>query len=401
MSSLHPLDDSPFGMGIYPSHRTTGDETIRAAQLARDAGIRWTRDEIGWAGLQPTRDEWRWQRFDRAVDTMRAHDIETLGLLCYGAPWAVSLRTADGRPDILSLPDLEAWKDYVAATVEHFRDRVHVWELWNEPNSQTFWHPRPDPKEYARLVVAGAEAAKRADPTCWIVGCNTGDVDPAFHRAVFDEGAWQHIDIIGVHPYRPPHTPEHTDMLGDLLHVADLSAAHGHVKPMWLTEIGIATFPGIDGATEWWAAALLLRFYLTAWSSGLVEKSFWYDFRDDGADPREEQQNFGILRRDWTPKLAYDAYRLMATTLAGYAPNGTYDVGNDMRVLRFRPKDGSGPERLAVWSIGKNMRRPVPAPARADRVRLYKFPAAPVTLDARDGWVRVDVNACPMMMVGE
>ena len=408
MSLLHPLDPSPFGMGVYPSHRTTGDATERAVRLAREIGVRWTRDEIGWHGLQPEKGTWRWERFDRAVNITREHGIEILGLLCYGTPWAVKHATADGRPDVLSLPDLEAWKDYVSAAVERFRDRVHVWELWNEPNSHTFWHPGPDPKEYARLLIAGSEAAKKADPTCWVCGCNTGDVDPAFHRAVFNEGGWDHLDIIGVHPYRPPHTPEHTDMLGDLLQIAELSAAHGRVKPIWLTEIGISTFGGIDGATEWWASALLLRFYLEAWSSRLVEKVFWYDFRDDGDDLSEEQQNFGIVRRDWSPKLAFHAYRLMATTLDGFVPDGMHKVGNDLRVLRFRRGEE---ERLAVWSVGKNMRRPVPAPRIGDepapRARLLglgepRRPSRePVVLDAPGGWVRVDLNACPFFLAPE
>ena len=390
--SLHPLDPSPFG--VVAMLRTRPEELEGAARLAVEAGVRWTREDILWHQVQPERTAWRWERYDRELGVLKARGINVLGLLCYGTPWAMSMRDANGNPDIWSLPDLSAWSDYVSAVVERYRGQIHAWEIWNEPNSQTFWHPRPDPREYARLLIAGAEAVKRADPTAWVLGCNTGDVDPWFHRAVFDEGGWGHLDIIGVHPYRPPHTPERTDMVGDLLQLASLSAERGRVKPLWITEIGIASFPGVDGASEWWQAVHVLRYYLLALASGLVEKVFWYDFRDDGSDPKEEQQNFGLLRRDWSPKPSYEAFRLMAQTLEGFEPNGRFELGADVVCLRFRR---GAEERYAVWSSGKNMRRPVPSPS--DRITLLKFPESPREIEAVGGWVTVDVNACPLFLV--
>ena len=180
--SLHPLDPSPFG--VVAMLRTRPDELEGAARLAVEAGVRWTREDILWHQVQPERTVWRWERYDRELGVLKARGINVLGLLCYGTPWAMSMRDANGNPDIWSLPDLSAWSDYVSAVVERYRGQIHAWEIWNEPNSQTFWHPRPDPREYARLLIAGAEAVKRADPTAWVLGCNTGDVDPWFHRAV-------------------------------------------------------------------------------------------------------------------------------------------------------------------------------------------------------------------------
>jgi len=393
MSSLHPLDDSPFGMGIYPSHRTTGDETIRAAQLARDAGIRWTRDEIGWAGLQPTRGEWRWQRFDRAVDTMRAHGIETLGLLCYSAPWAATGRRPDGTPAGESMPDLDAWRGYVGGGVEHFRDRVHAWEMWNEPNNAGFWGGKPDPRAYARLLAAGYEAAKEADPTCWVMGCNMWAQMP-YLRIVFEEGGLDHLDIIGIHPYRYPYTPEHSDFTGEMVEVAALAAEFGGVKPIWLSEVGYATHTSAGGSSEWWAGAALMRTYLLAWSSGYVGKVFWYDFRDDGDDASYNEHNFGIIRRDWTPKMGYTGFKAMADALEGCRPDGQFDLGRNVRALRFR----KGTEtRLAAWATEMNAKVPIPAPA--DRVKVIYPWVREVEREAKNGYVMLDVYATPTFIV--
>jgi len=394
MPDLYPLDRSPFGMGIYPSHRTSGDDTARAARLAREAGIRWTRDELGWAGVQPRKGEWRWEQFDRAVDITREHGIEVLGLLCYTTPWAATAKTAEGKPDTLSMPDIGAWTEYVGRTVEHFRDRIHVWQMWNEPNGTGFWHPKPDPKEYVRVLVEGSKAAKRADPGCWIVGCNTSLVDLAFDRLVFSEGGWEHLDIVGVHPYRYPHAPERTDLIGDLLELAALSAEFGAVKPIWISEIGYATHLGPGGSSEWWSAVMLVRTYLTAWASGLVQKLFWYDYRDDGTDRSYNEHNFGILRHDWSPKAPYEAYRMMATTLDGFETDGRIDLGADLYVLRFRRGSET---RLAAWSTGVNVKRPVPVPA--GRVTILRPWEAARTVEAPGGWAVLSLNATPLFVV--
>jgi len=390
-----PLDDSPFGMGIYPSVRTSGGETIRAAELARDAGIRWTRDEISWGRLQPTRGEWRWDQFDHAIDTMRAHGVATLGLLAYAAPWATTARTPDGKPDVVSLPDLAAWKEYVGAVVERYRDRVHAWQMWNEPNGTGFWHPKPDAKEYARLFLAGAQAAKAADPTCWIAGSAISMMDLAYIRALFDEGGWEKTDIITIHPYRYPHTPEGADLLGELLHLAELSADYGGVKPIWMTEFGYPAFTGPGGCTDWWSAVMLMRTYLVSWASGIVGKVFWYDFRDDGDDPGYSEARFGIIRRDWTPKMAYEAFRTMTTSLDGFQPVGRIDLGSDVYLLRFQRLDRE--QRYVVWAIRQNVRRPVPVPA--SRVKLVKPWAEPRTVEAPGGWLMLHIDATPTFLV--
>ena len=37
--------------------------------------------------------------------------------------------------------------------------------------------------------------------------------------------------------------------------------------------------------------------------------SFFYSFRDKGTDPANREDNFGLVRRDWSQKPAYGAFR--------------------------------------------------------------------------------------------
>ena len=56
--------ESPFGMGVYLS-RYSGDAAglelmERAAQMARDAGVKWSREDFSWSRIEPERGRFDW-----------------------------------------------------------------------------------------------------------------------------------------------------------------------------------------------------------------------------------------------------------------------------------------------------------------------------------------------------
>ena len=382
------IDPSPFGM--CGTLRASGAELERSVRLAAEAGVRWNRDDLLWSVIQPTRNTWNWDAYDSKVDLLLEHGIQSLGLLCYGAPWAVSVQDAAGNPVIQSMPDLEAWKDFVAATVEHFRGRIHVWEMWNEPNIKNFWKPKPDPRAYARLLGAGHAEAKRADPACLVMANNTSCMDLDFHRAVFEEGVYECCDLVCAHPYRWPFLPERTDMAGDLHALAELCSHYGPVKPVWLSELGAPTHAGEGESSQWHQAVLLLRYYLVSLATGLVDKIFWYDFRDDGLDAKEPEHHFGIITRDQTPKLSHQALRMMSSAIEGFTFSGMVDLGRDVRCLAFTRERET---RYAVWSEGQRMNAVVPAPV--GDVTVMRLGRESETLSANGGWLRLGLSDAP------
>ena len=252
-----------------------------------------------------------------------------------------------------------------------------------------FWGGKPDPREYARVLAAGWEAAKESDPTCRVLGCNMGTEMP-YMREVFAEGGLDHLDIIGLHPYNYPYTPESSDYTGEIVSVAMLAEEFGGRKPIWITELGSATHAGAGGSSEWWQGAALMRYYLLAWSTGLVEKIFWYDWRDDGDDPADNEHHFGILKRDWTPKMAYSGFAAMTGALAGFEPDGQLDLGRNVRVLRFRKGDEV---RFAAWSVDRNQK--IVVPMGSDRAKLVYPWVREEERAARNGWVTLELYATP------
>jgi hypothetical protein len=47
---------------------------------------------------------------------------------------------------------LDAYCAYINEMANRYKDVVSHYDIYNEPNGGTFWHPRPDVKEYGLLV---------------------------------------------------------------------------------------------------------------------------------------------------------------------------------------------------------------------------------------------------------
>jgi hypothetical protein len=74
---------------------------------------------------------------------------------------------------------------------------------------------------------------------------------------------------------------------------------------------------------------------LTALSSGAVEHVAWYDFRNDGANPFDHEQNFGAIRSDFRLKPAYRALATLTGVLEGKRVAERIEVGAGAYAFRF------------------------------------------------------------------
>ncbi|MBM3501936.1 MAG: hypothetical protein FJX74_25055, partial [Armatimonadetes bacterium] len=247
-------------------------------------------------------------------------------------------------------PRLDAWAEFVEQTTRHYADLVQHWEIWNEPNITVFWEPTPDPKEFMDVLRVGYEAAKRGNPDCTVL--MPGLAGPTENRWGMDFleellrlGAARYCDAISIHPYRQS-TPEESDLVGDLRHLAELAEANGGRRPIWFTENCWTTqIPG--GSTEERQALMLPRCYVLSLSTGLVDKLLWFRLHDSGVDRFYSEDNYGLCYHDLTPKPAWFAHRTVATLLEGATPEGEWDVGPGALARVFRTPT----ERLAaLWS---------------------------------------------------
>ena len=247
-----PDPDSFFGNHVNSWY---GGKWVRQAVRL---GQSWQRNHdmlqaTWWNRVQPEPGDFRW-----TMDTQLAHftsrGVPVLGGLTGTPYWAVAggpkpkTRSARGYP---SPPDLDHWRRYVAETVKHFRDRIHHWEIYNEPSVSGFWNGSPE--EHAKLVRTACAAIREVDPAATVMASGYTSVAWRWQEAAAKAGAFRDLDVLSIHygtPMAPPE--ENARKLADVLaHFRGLLRRFGPGRdlPIWSTEGGTGDttwFRGLD-----------------------------------------------------------------------------------------------------------------------------------------------------------
>ncbi len=284
-----PVGPPSFGVNAHLATRYPDLATMDIpGSMLTELGVSWVREDFHWYRIQPYHDAWDWTVNDRAVRELVRRDINILGVIGGpSAPWATSY-TGDGdQYASFYAPDTDAFVRYARAVVTRYHRYIDHWEIWNEPDNPHFWKPAPDPLAYADVLIRTSAAIKQIDPdaTVLIGGFNPFDSD--FIRKVLEAGAWESFDILAIHPYVDPLTPEAGNIAAAADTVRVISDQYG-TKPIWATEVGWSSGPGnndsIGKTDEVHQASYLVRALLLLWESG-VERSFWYALKDDEGNP--------------------------------------------------------------------------------------------------------------------
>jgi hypothetical protein len=336
-----PRDDaSPWGMGS--SAEWSGDYP-KFNPLLDQAGVKWIRLWNEWAGVQPKPGQWDWSVTDKIVANAKANHLRILPAWCYFAPWA----SADGGTRKGPVKDMQFWRDYVAASVARYKADIKYWEVWNEFNGSFYVGPNK-PKEYADLVVAAYDTAKKSDPGAKI-GMSVANFDVNFLDEAIKAGAAGHFDFICVHPYENLGALAEGGEMGYLSlagNLRDMLKANKQPAdiPLWITEVGYAAPIKAEPKADAKQAEILVKGHLLSIAQGF-QRIFWFEARGPSYGGGTD---LGIIRADWTLRPAYQAYKTM-TALLGPEPayRGWLDLGKGGYGFVFKGKEG---DVLAAWA---------------------------------------------------
>ncbi|HKR85996.1 MAG TPA: fibronectin type III domain-containing protein [Terriglobales bacterium] len=195
-----------------------------------DAGFKWIR--IGQYENSSDRTSWDWieqnrgvlsssQELEDAVDSLVDNGVKIQVQLLYGNP--IYTAAAGKLPDKIT-PEpgsfhnadrslysvfwppktpqqIAAFNRYVNWMVEHFRDRIHHWALWNEQDI-TYWNPTANPEDYGALLKSFVQVVHEADRDA--KGIYGGQADPSrdFTKRALDKcQCASGIDVYAYHTY--------------------------------------------------------------------------------------------------------------------------------------------------------------------------------------------------------
>jgi hypothetical protein len=323
---------------------STGWQTLWASDADQNAdyagvaasGAKWTTLDIDWNHIQDSGpNTWKWNiATDRAVRSASAHRLQIIGVAGYSPQWA---RRADCPPGELHCFPANAadYGRFMGAAAARYGSRsadarlrgtIQVWSLWNEPNHRPYSMPKPDPDKYAAMVKSAYVAIKAADPAAVVL---TGGTAPAPDAAdgsdyepttwlekLYARGAGGYFDGVAHHPYAYPFSPltdkewnayKQTEFLHRIM------TAHGDgAKKVWGTEMGAPTGSSSKALSES-GQARHVRDYFEGWWNGRF-RSFtgplvWFQLRDAGSNTGNVSDNFGLQRRNRSPKASWGTFQ--------------------------------------------------------------------------------------------
>jgi len=319
----------PEGLGVN-IHFT--DPAPGEMERFAEAGFKWVRMDFFWQGIEREPGKYDFSAYERLLGHLDKVGARAYFILDYGHPRyddGLSPHTPEGRA---------AFARFAGAAAAHFKGRGIVWEIWNEPNI-SFWKPAPNVDDYAKLALETADAVRKADPKAFLVAPASSGFPWEFFEKLFAAGLLEKIDAVSVHPYRESYPETAAEDYGRLAAmIARFTPGRKDAVPILSGEWGYSTAEKRFSEAE--QARYLVREYLSNLANG-VNLSIFYDWKDDGPDPKENEHRFGTVRQDLTPKPSFLAARDFIRALRGYEYRHRLrgDSPADWRLL-FRAESG-------------------------------------------------------------
>lgn len=169
-------------------------------QYVRETGVGYSRIQSGWNKTEREKGKYEFGWLDNIVDGLLGVGVHPWMCLCWG-----NLNYMPNIRDLYSLVNDEssifAWERYVKATVRRYKDRVKLWEVWNEPD----FSAKGCETEYAVLFVRTARAIKAVDPEAKVAIFALSSIEKPYAEQVLEKlkelDGLQYIDYATYHAY--------------------------------------------------------------------------------------------------------------------------------------------------------------------------------------------------------
>ena len=308
----------------YPEADRTQARLDKDFQVLRRAGVKLLRVGIAWESIERIPGQYEWSFWDRLVATAVQNHVTLIPYVCYTPKWAASRKKHFWKQPPADPEQFSAFMRVIAA---RYRGRVHSWELWNEPDNSDFW--LGDVAGYARLVRAGVQGVRLADPTDEIVLGGLADGDSVFGRTLLRQyRIGREVSAVNFHGYN--ETWNRRPLEDYPREVLALSIAAGSSPPrpdVWMAEFGYSDLqpPAYGGGgeapdvynyqhTAAYQAAALFKSHVLALSTGRLSLTAWYRINDlpTATDVIGDSENrfLGVVDTEGRLKPAFFALKL-------------------------------------------------------------------------------------------
>ncbi len=262
-AGAQPAQAAPRGFyGVVASSIPQPSE-FQAMARGGAGGVRFL---IYWRQVQSVDgSHYDWSRVDPIVAGAAQAGLPLLPFI-YGTPtWAADCRGipngfCDRADPLRTAAGRSGWRNFVTAAVDRYGPNgtfwsdtsdaynppklpIREWQIWNEPNSTTFFRPRPSPKRYGKLLKISAAAIHSRDRRARIDLAGLFGTPPKPSQSLWKfldglykiKGIKSKFDAVAIHPY----SGNIKGIRYQLQRTRKLMAEHKDKKtPLVLTELG-------------------------------------------------------------------------------------------------------------------------------------------------------------------
>jgi putative glycosyl hydrolase len=290
----------------------------REMALAAQLGVATIRIEFDWPLIETANGVYDWSRADYIVNEANKYGLQLQPVLTYTPQWASgSLSNSTNWYEVPPASD-QYWTDFVTHIVSRYKNSVHYWELWNEPDGGTYWYSNVNPGAQdfvTHILNPGYKAVKAVDPSAKVI-VGPDHADTAWYSTIVADGGGNSFDIAAFHDY------SNTALSGVQSMQSWLNSQGMGSKPIWIGEYGYAETTNTTSDTN--HQSLMT----TVLQGSGYQQAQWYTLRDEL--PRSccpisgaEAKYFGVIQHDdVTLKNGFSTMQSLIASASG-APTAT------------------------------------------------------------------------------
>lgn len=386
----------PLGLGVNVHFNPASFTNAEIERLA-DLGFRYVRLDLLWNVVEQAKGHYDFSNYERLVGALAAHDIRSLCILAYNNPL---YDNTPSPPSTVVGPHTDearqAFGRFAAAAAAKFKGGGIVWEIWNEPDLDRFWQPKPNPDDYMALTKVAISAMRQADSNATIVAPALTGLEPKYQEAwnflerCFVLGLPALVDAISVHPYRlgpPESAPSDYHRLRTL--IARYAPKGKENMPIISSEWGYS----LTWVSPEQQAAYFVRLFLLNLLNDLP-LSIWYDWQDDGPDQKQMEQNFGIITSNGQPKVGYFAAQTLTRELAGFRLANQVPLASDADYALLFANGAA--RKQVLWTT--NNPHLVTLPTQGSSVMVTNMTGEKRTVPTTDGKLILELTGSPQYL---
>jgi len=347
--------EDTFILGVQTHYGQFWEPYDVSLPLIEQAGIGWIRDELYWTKVEEKKGTLALpDYYRRYLDETFRRKIQPMLILVFNH------QDYDGGRFPSRGEALEGYLRYCEFIVKSV-PQVKIVEVWNEINIDgKEWGRSSDAKGVADLLKALYPRLKKVRPDLIIVGPNLYGGEPDENlKKVFEHGVINCVDGVSLHPYGNPDT-----QVGRLERLQSMLRTFngGKDKPLYLTEYGWTTAWGYD--TEYTQARSIARSLLSVRSLPYVKGAWLYNSVDCTVKeshvwhPEFTEDNFGLMKNDFTPKPAYGVLRDLAPVIRQgkfiERKEYSFDGADSQKVRTFEFAIPDGRRACGIWQTNAN-----------------------------------------------